>query len=32
MTDRRDFLKLSALAVAATTGMPGFLALSLIHI
>ncbi|WP_295820022.1 DUF1501 domain-containing protein [uncultured Deinococcus sp.] len=26
MTDRRDFLKLSALAVAATTGMPGFLA------
>ncbi|AIZ45869.1 twin-arginine translocation pathway signal protein [Deinococcus radiopugnans] len=26
MPDRRDFLKLSALAVAATTGMPGFLA------
>lgn len=26
MTNRRDFLKLSALAVAATTGMPGFLA------
>ncbi|KQR15583.1 DUF1501 domain-containing protein [Deinococcus sp. Leaf326] len=26
MTTRRDFLKLSALAVAATTGMPGFLA------
>ncbi|UBV42584.1 DUF1501 domain-containing protein [Deinococcus taeanensis] len=26
MTNRRDVLKLSALAVAATTGMPGFLA------
>ncbi|MFC6661326.1 DUF1501 domain-containing protein [Deinococcus multiflagellatus] len=26
MTNRRDFLKLSALAVAATSGMPGFLA------
>ena len=26
MTNRRDFLKLSALAAAATTGMPGFLA------
>ncbi|CAM3402144.1 DUF1501 domain-containing protein [Deinococcus saxicola] len=26
MPNRRDFLKLSALAVAATTGMPGFLA------
>ena len=26
MPDRRDFLKFSALAVAATTGMPGFLA------
>lgn len=26
MTSRRDFLKLSALAVAATSGMPGFLA------
>lgn len=26
MTTRRDFLKLSALAVAATSGMPGFLA------
>ncbi|MFD2608819.1 DUF1501 domain-containing protein [Deinococcus taklimakanensis] len=26
MTNRRDFLKLSALALAATTGMPGFLA------
>ncbi|PNY81312.1 DUF1501 domain-containing protein [Deinococcus koreensis] len=26
MTNRRDFLKLSAVAVAATTGMPGFLA------
>jgi len=26
VTNRRDFLKLSALAVAATSGMPGFLA------